>query len=103
MKRTRRAVIVAVLAIVSSNAWADAEAGKRIADGVCSACHGRSGIGITDLYPNLAGQKAAYIAAQLKAFRDGSRPNPIMAPMAKSLSDIDIDGLANYYSGLSNQ
>jgi cytochrome c553 len=79
---------------------ADAGAGKTLAQRTCIACHGLNGIGITDQYPDLAGQKAAYMVVQLKAFRDGSRNNPIMSPMAKPLSDADIDNVAAYYSSL---
>ena len=47
---------------------------------------------------NLAGQKEAYLAAQIKAFRDGTRQNPMMSPMAQGLSDADIANLAAYLS-----
>ena len=77
---------------------ADAAAGEKIALGTCQACHGANGIGITDQYPNLAGQKAAYLEAQLKSFRDGDRTNPIMSPMAKPLSDTDIVNVSAYYA-----
>ena len=33
----------------------------------CQACHGADGIGISEDIPNLAGQKAVYLQAQLKA------------------------------------
>lgn len=79
---------------------ADVDAGKKLADNTCQACHGKDGIGITDMYPDLAGQKAAYTAAQLKAFRDGSRKDPIMNAMAKPLSNVDIANLSAYYSSL---
>ena len=79
---------------------ADPGAGKQVARTTCVACHGMGGIGITDQYPNLAGQKAPYLESQLKAFRDGTRNNPIMSPMAKQLSDNDIANLAAYYSQL---
>ena len=79
---------------------ADAQAGKKLSDATCIACHGASGIGIIDLYPNLAGQKSAYLVAQLRAFRDGSRKNPIMSPMAVHLSDGEIEDLAAYFSSL---
>ena len=79
---------------------ADVEAGKVLAQNSCQACHGLNGIGIIDQYPDLAGQKAAYMEAQLKAFRDGSRQNPIMSPMAKPLSDNDIANASAYYSSL---
>lgn len=79
---------------------ADADAGQKLAQTTCVACHGMNGIGITDQYPDLAGQKAAYLEAQLKAFRDGSRNNVIMAPMAKPLSDTDISNVSAYYASL---
>ncbi|MGD8673328.1 MAG: cytochrome c [Thiogranum sp.] len=90
--------LLLVSATVSSAAG-DAAAGKAKA-AVCAGCHGANGISMAPIYPNLAGQKEAYLVAQLKAFRDGSRANAIMAPMAKPLSDADIDNLAAYYSSL---
>ena len=51
------------------------------------------------LWPNLAGQHAAYLAKQMKAFRSGERKDPVMAPMAAGLSDADIDDLAAFYAG----
>jgi cytochrome c553 len=51
-------------------------------------------------YPNLAGQKEQYLAESLKAYRDGTRKNMIMAPMAAGLSDDDIKNLAAYYASL---
>jgi len=77
----------------------DAAAGKTKA-ATCGACHGVNGISPNDIWPNLAGQKAGYLVAQLKAFRDGQRSNPMMAPMAAPLSDTDIDNLAAYYASL---
>ncbi|MGW8310559.1 MAG: c-type cytochrome [Thiogranum sp.] len=90
--------LLLVSATVSSAAG-DAAAGKAKA-AVCAGCHGANGISMAPIYPNLAGQKEAYLVAQLKAFRDGSRANAIMAPMAKPLSDADIDNLAAYFSSL---
>jgi cytochrome c553 len=52
------------------------------------------------MWPNLAGQKEGYLALQIKAFRDGTRKNPMMSPMAAGLSDADIDNLAAYYASL---
>lgn len=64
---------------------------------LCSACHGPSGNSANPEWPRLAGQSAVYIAEQLKLFRSGVRDNPIMKPLAASLSDQDIDDLAVYY------
>jgi cytochrome c553 len=79
---------------------ADEQVGKNLSDATCVACHGKNGIGLIDLYPNLAGQKREYLAAQLRAFRDGSRKNPIMSPMAAHLADSDIENLAAYFASL---
>jgi cytochrome c553 len=68
---------------------------------VCSACHGLNGISGNDLWPNLAGQKAAYIVKQLKAYSDGTRTDPLMDAIAKSLTQADMENLAAYYSQLS--
>lgn len=82
-----------------SLAAGDAAAGKAKA-AVCAGCHGANGISPNPLWPNLAGQKDAYLIKQMKAFRDGTRSDPMMTPMAKPLSDADIENLAAYYSGL---
>ena len=64
---------------------------------LCSACHGPNGNSVNPEWPRLAGQSAVYIAEQLRLFRSGVRDNPIMKPLAASLSDQDISDLAVYY------
>ncbi len=64
---------------------------------LCTACHGPNGNSANPEWPRLAGQSAVYIAEQLKLFRSGVRNNPIMKPLAASLSDQDIDDLAVYF------
>jgi cytochrome c553 len=64
---------------------------------VCASCHGPNGNSINPEWPRLAGQSAVYIASQLRLFKAGVRPNPMMMPMATGLSDQDIDDLAAYY------
>ena len=61
---------------------------------VCSACHGPNGNSANPDWPRLAGQSAVYIAEQLRMFREGTRNNPIMKPLAGALSDQDISDLA---------
>lgn len=78
---------------------ADIAAG-RIKAGVCAGCHGDKGISSSPLYPNLAGQKAAYSLKQLQAFKDGRRESPSMAIFAKQLSDEDMKNIAAYYESL---
>ncbi len=84
---------------ISSVAAGDAAAGKA-KSATCGACHGANGISTNDIWPNLAGQKEGYLVAQMKAFRDGERKNPMMAPMAAGLSDDDIANIAAYYASL---
>ena len=78
----------------------DVTAGKAKAT-TCAACHGAQGISGNLPGPNLAGQREAYLVDALKAYRTGARDNPLMGPLAKGLSDSDIENLAAYFSGLS--
>ena len=87
------------MALVNVAQAGDAAAGKEKSS-TCVACHGADGIGTTNLNPNLAGQKEAYLAKSIKAYRDGARTDPMMNAMTKPLSDADIDNLAAYFSSL---
>lgn len=101
MKRTLLTLASVAVLGLSSNVMAagDAAAGKAKAAS-CMGCHGAQGISAVPTYPNLAGQKAAYTAKQLKAFKSGARKDPTMNAMAKPLSNADIDNLAAYYASL---
>ncbi len=66
----------------------------------CVACHGQNGIGLSPAWPTIAGQHEDYIVHALKQYRDGGRKDPVMMPMAASLTDQDIKVLAEYYSSL---
>ncbi|PRY73110.1 c-type cytochrome [Halomonas ventosae] len=87
---------------MDAQAAGDPEAGKgKIA--ACAACHGTDGMGTAPIYPNLAGQSAAYLESAMKAYRDGQRGggmSAIMAPQAQGLSDEDIADIAAYYASL---
>lgn len=76
----------------------DAPAFERAA--TCVACHGQNGIGVSPLWPTIAGQHEEYLVAALNQYRDGTRTNPVMAQMAAALTDDDVRALARYYSGL---
>jgi len=62
-------------------------------------CHGAQGEG-SAAFPRLAGAGSAYLQAQLEAFANGSRANPIMQPIAKALSPEERAAVAQYYHGL---
>lgn len=92
-------LMVLALAAPAADA-ASAEAGKAKAE-PCMACHGENGVSVADDIPNLAGQKAKYIEAQIKAFKAGKRKNDLMNAIAPQLSDADIADLAAFFSGLT--
>jgi len=64
----------------------------------CSSCHGDDGNSMVATFPKLAQQHSSYLAQQLQAFKDGTRNDPMMSPMAKSLSDDDIADISAYYA-----
>lgn len=78
---------------------ADIQAGKAKAL-ACGACHGKDGVSVSAMIPNLAGQKTDYIVTQLKAFKGGTRKNPMMNAIATQLSDDDIGNLAAFWNSL---
>ncbi|MGD8416237.1 MAG: cytochrome c [Pseudomonadales bacterium] len=90
---------VAILTTPAAMAAGNAADGEAKA-GLCAACHGPEGISGNPLWPNLAGQKAAYLAKQIKAFRDGTRQEPTMAPFVQNLTDQDADDLAAHFASL---
>lgn len=81
---------------------ADIAAGKA-KSAVCGACHGADGISVAPIYPNLKGQKEAYLLSSLKAYKSGQRQggmSMIMKPQVDALTDADMENLAAYYASL---
>lgn len=101
MKLQILATASALILVTATNVAvaADAAAGKAKA-ATCGGCHGATGISAVPTYPNLAGQKEAYLVKQMKAFKDGSRKDPTMNAMAKPLSDADMANVAAHYAGM---
>ena len=74
----------------------------------CITCHGPDGAGNEPAqFPRLAGQHAAYAMLQLKSYREGfelhkshTRQNPMMNEIAAKLTDLEIEAVASYISGL---
>ena len=98
----RRRCVALVVMLVSSGSptAADVAAGRKKA-GACVACHGDAGIATLPNAPHLAGQPALYLTEQMRQFRSGKRPSEVMAVIAKSLSDQDIDDLAAWYEAIA--
>ena len=78
---------------------ADIENAKAKVEQVCKTCHGADGnTPLTPDTPRLAGQHYDYLVKAMKDYRGGKRQNPMMGPMAASLTDKDIKDLAAYFA-----
>ena len=68
----------------------------------CVGCHQPEGAG-NERYPRLAGQHAAYTAAQMSAFKAGTRTNDrakVMRAVAERLTEQEIAALSEYLAGM---
>lgn len=100
---TVTAAALTALAVVWSGsvAAADVEAGRKIGEAQCAACHGKDGkTPIDPSYPKIAGQYPDYMVKVLHDYQTGARKNAIMGGIAKPLSKSDIENVAAYFSRL---
>ncbi len=67
---------------------------------LCAACHGADGRSDMPLMPVLAGQPSFYVITQLFLFREGRRSNEGMTAVAKTLTDNDMRGFADFIGTL---
>lgn len=74
--------------------------GGRIAEATCARCHGAKGISATKGVPHLAGQRAAYLDLQLRAYRYSARVQGAMSGVVRYLSDDALVKVAAYYATL---
>ncbi len=88
------------LVTVAAAKMGDPGAGKTVA-ALCAACHGKAGMSVNPVWPNLAGQHANYLVNSLEAFKSGSRKNDMMSPMASGLTDANMRNVAAYFSKAS--
>ena len=106
LRQTAFGLLVAGLALPCGSVRAQsgeqiAKAGNAVGAPACVTCHGLTGQGqAAGGFPRLAGLNAGYIVQQLRSFNEGTRANPIMAPVAKLLSAADAQTLATYYAAL---
>ena len=64
----------------------------------CAGCHGPDGRSATKEVVSLAGLSKEHIVAQMRAFKDGTRPATIMHQLAKGYTDQQIELLAAYFA-----
>ncbi|OYV31167.1 MAG: cytochrome c4 [Thiomonas sp. 20-64-9] len=65
----------------------------------CIRCHGPGAVGVGENFPALVGQSAAYIEAQIKAWKDGSRsgdPLGLMHTVALRMTDAQTQAVAQW-------
>lgn len=70
----------------------------------CASCHGSAGQGGGAAIPPLAGQPAAYLAAQLEAWRAGERHGPagdVMRRISQRLTPAEVVQVSAFASQLS--
>ena len=77
------------------------EDGKRLAAKVCAECHGDAGVSPNATWPSLAGHSAAYLVRITSAYKSGEQQDAAMTPLAKKLSEQDIQDVSAYYASLS--
>lgn len=82
-----------------SDTVGDPIAGRKLA-GQCRTCHGIDGKARIPIAPNIGGEPAQYLVAQLTAFRDGIREHEMMSVVAKNLSNENIGHLAAWYASI---
>jgi cytochrome c553 len=70
-------LIGSVALLSTSAAWSAGNVTGMHTSTPCQACQGADGVGISDEIPNLAGQKIAYLQAQLRAFKSGDRKHDV--------------------------
>ena len=93
-------LLAAAIACQAGPALADGAATRLMVQTKCRTCHGEDGVSVLTGAANLSGQQKEYLVQQLRAFRSGSRQDPQMNVIAKSLSDADIENLAEWYSAI---
>ena len=65
---------------------------------ICTACHGEGGNSAIPVNPSLAQHPAQFIATELFLFREGTRKNEQMSPIAEKLSNAEMNELAKFFS-----
>jgi len=104
ISRPRQWLLGACAAVIAASLLparaADVAAGKIKAIAACNVCHGRLGVAVMPSAPNLAGQNADYLIAQLRNFRNGKRQHEVMSVIAAQLKDGEIEDLANWFASI---
>jgi cytochrome c553 len=74
------------------------QAKGKVAAAACAGCHGEQGVSRSAANPSLAGQDAEYLAAAMRAYKDGARSDDAMKALAVALDDGVIRDLSAFYA-----
>lgn len=87
-------------AVAAGDNHAVAEPARPVAElvPVCAACHGETGTGTNETFPNLGGQYRDYLYYSLKSYKSGVRDNAIMKAQVVGLTNEEMESLAKWYS-----
>ncbi|MBU1391264.1 MAG: c-type cytochrome [Gammaproteobacteria bacterium] len=85
-------------AVYAEGYQADIERGQVLATAQCESCHGNVVITMAKQFPNLKGQKIAYLNKQLVDFKTGLRVDPLMQAQVSALSSDQLQDVALFYS-----
>ena len=104
MKLKPLAMLAISLLGAANTAVAQTDAGKealyvKSLAATCANCHGTNGKAVEgSSVVSIAGLDRAYTIAQMKAFKEGTRPATIMHQLSKGYSDAQIETLATYFA-----
>lgn len=101
-------VLCGLAASRASAAEPDPIAGRRVVVGAgspavtpCFSCHGLDGAGdASGGFPRLTGQVPFYSYKQLLDYAGNTRPNAVMSPIARQMSERQMVDVASYYAGV---
>ena len=79
---------------------ADVADGRKLTDASCARCHGADGVSPAKGVPHLAGQRAGYLYAKLRAYQTGARGDHSMEGAVKFLNDDALVKVAAFYASL---
>jgi cytochrome subunit of sulfide dehydrogenase len=96
--------VLACLSLSAVTVWAQDPSTRlqtRALAATCATCHGTDGRAVEgSSVVALAAMPKATMVAQLKAFKDGSRPATVMHQLTKGYTDAQIDSLSTYFAAL---
>ena len=104
MKIKPLTLLAASLLAFAGTAFAQADAGKealyvKSLAATCANCHGTNGKAVEgSSVVSIAGMDRAYMVAQMKAFKTGTRPATVMHQLSKGYSDAQIETMATYFA-----